>query len=170
MKWASDFVARVYIFPSLVALGKEVIEAWISCFQLWPRTRGFMAASGTDSFNDSWIHSILLFECLVRVQIVCLPWKRIYTLRKKIDMLLKICKNSSTFPSGNKMSKMMSYLNIKSKAETTDSVSKLKILVLNNFLDEYTAPTFCGQAHGLSEEHCHLTARRFRVWSPSWMA
>lgn len=39
----------------MVALGKEVIEAWISCFQLQPRTLRFMATSGTDSSNDSWI-------------------------------------------------------------------------------------------------------------------
>lgn len=39
----------------MVALGKEVIEAWISCFQLQPRTLRFMATSGTDSSNDSWV-------------------------------------------------------------------------------------------------------------------
>lgn len=55
MKWASGFVARAYIFPFMVALGKEVIEAWISCFQLRPRTLRFMATSGTDSSNDSWM-------------------------------------------------------------------------------------------------------------------
>lgn len=56
-KW-SERVALLHrrtSFPLMVALGKEVIEAWISCFQLQPRTLRFMATSGTDSSNDSWI-------------------------------------------------------------------------------------------------------------------